>query len=131
MVGAHEGARVFDVTVSWTCWGRLVVRTGQASASPPPRGSGGQFRMSPGIFLVGEDGALVEMRSRMTRSRCFRSFSLGIRIFWRETKCPVNTGVRGCWSSGKRALLRRKAAGIWWWIDQVFLDQDGVPPWWR
>jgi hypothetical protein len=84
--------------------------------------------VSPGIFVVGEDGQLVEMREQAYDSEAVLQ----------ELLVKYPNLLAGDESLGDRPrgwVLVKREAGLGsevdgadrWWIDHLFLDQDGVP----
>lgn len=84
--------------------------------------------MSPGIFLVGEDGELVEMREQPYDSEAILQELL-------VTYPNLLAGDETSDERPRRWLLVQREAGIGsevdgaqrWRLDHLFLDQDGVP----
>jgi hypothetical protein len=84
--------------------------------------------VSPGIFLVGEHGDLVEMRERPYDSEAVLQELL-------ERYPNLLAGDESADDRPRRWILVKREAGVGteldggdrWWIDHLFLDQDGVP----
>jgi hypothetical protein len=83
--------------------------------------------VSPGIYLIGEDGQLVPMRERPFDSETVLQELLG--------KYPnLLAGDESDEPTRRWVLVEREAGvaselggGNRWWIDHLFVDQDGVP----
>jgi hypothetical protein len=84
--------------------------------------------LSPGIFLVGEDGDLVEMREKPYDSEAVLQELL-------ERYPNLLAGDESSEDRPHRWILVKREAGVGteaegnerWWVDHLFLDQDGVP----
>ena len=83
--------------------------------------------MSPGIYFIGDDGELIEMREQPYDSEAVLQELLAKYpnlLAGDESSDPV-----------RRWVLVQREAGVGsepggsdrWWIDHLFLDQDGVP----
>ena len=84
--------------------------------------------MSPGIYFIGAGGELVEMREQAYDSEAVLQELL-------EKYPNLLAGDESSDERPRRWVLVRREAGVGlevggtdrWWIDHLFLDQDGVP----
>jgi hypothetical protein len=84
--------------------------------------------MSPGIYFIDDDGELVEMREQPYDSEAVLQELL-------EKHPSLLAGDESSDDRPRRWILVRREAGVGsevggndrWWLDHLFLDQDGVP----